>query len=192
MSLAERLNLHAPFRSFGNGNDFEDLNDSRIGRARKRHRSPSSTSSDLEPAALPEPLNDKMDHKLASKHKRCGRHDDTTSESASKPSQSLSDTFVSPEKPIKTYAKRLRHKTKEDRYELKQNKAAVKQKRDKKDRQKAVAKKDKKSKLHKRSGAALVPNFEAQNVAQDRLTVWLLSRGEPSHSRENMLITCDS
>lgn len=172
MSLAERLNLHAPFRSFGNANDFEDINDSRSGHARKRRRSPSSTSSDLEPAALPvEPLNEKVDRKASSEHKRRGIHDDTTSLSASEPLHSSSDTFFSPEKPNKTYERRSRHKTKEDRYELKHSKAAVKQKRDTKDRKKGDAKRVKKSKLRKKSGAALVHDFAAHNVAQDRLTV---------------------
>lgn len=176
--------MHAPFRSFGNGDDFEDLRASRSGRARKRCRSPSSASSILEPAALPfQPLTDKVNRKASSKHKRGDRHDDATSQSSSEPSQQSSDTFVSPEKPVKTYERRSRHKTKEDRYELKQNKAAVKHEREKKDRKKAKAKKERNLKLHKKSGTALVHDFAAQNVAQDRLTVGLPHIHEFDHSR---------
>lgn len=189
MSLAERLNLHAPFRSFGSTNDFEDLNDSRLGRARKRRRSPSSTSSDLEPAALPvEPLNAKMNCAASSEHKRLDIRYDTASQSPSQLLQSSSATFVSPERAIKSYERRPRHKTKENRYELKQHKAAVKHKREKKDRNYGEDKKIKKSKLHKKSGGALVHDFAAHNVAQDRLTVSFQYGGELRHARQTMLI----
>ena len=181
MGLAQRLNLHAPFRSFGNGNGFDDLNPGLTDRARKRHRSPSSITSYLEPARLPvAPLNDKMDRKAASRRNRHHRNDDTTSKLSSQHSRSSSETFVSPEKPVKTYEKRSRHKTKEDHYELKQNKVALKQRKKQNDRKDDDAKKNKKSKLHQKSGATLVPKFAAQSVAPDRLTVAFSPSGLPS------------
>ena len=181
MSLAERLNLHAPFLSFGDKNDFEDLNICRLDYAKKRRRSPSSTSSFLEPAARPvESVNDKLDRKASSRSKYHGRH--ASSPSSSEASRSSSRTLTSPEKATKTYERRPRHKTKQDRYELKQDKVVRKQKSEKKDKKKREAKKDKKSKFHKKSGAALGHDFVAQNVAQDRLTVGLAHDGERSFS----------
>ena len=187
MSLAERLNLHSPFRSFGDGNGFEDLSASRLGHARKRRRSPSSTSSLLEPALLSdEPQDDCRDGrdgkvgKVFSSRKRDVRHREETPQSSSEPSQLSRDTLILPEKPAKIYEKRPRHKTKEDRYEIKQHKVAAKQKKGKKDRKKGEAKKDKKSKVHRKSGAALIHDFAAQNVAQDRLTVRIPCKGESS------------
>ena len=175
MSLAERLNLHAPFRSFGDGNGFNDLNTSRLGHARKRRRSPSSASSFLESAVLLEkPQNESVNCKVSRSHKRRHQYEDLSSQSFSGSSQSSSETAMSPEKPTKTYERRSRHKTKEDRYELKQNKVMEKQKKQRKDKKKGEAKKEKKPRLCKKSGAALVHDFEAHNVAQDRLTVGFL------------------
>ncbi len=183
MSLAERFNLHAPFRSFEDGNDFEDLNASRSDYAKKRRRSPSSASSFLEPAALPVvSANDKLDRKASSRNKYHSRHNSAFSQSSSETSQPLSETSTSPEKATKTYERRSRHKTKQDRYELKQNKTARKQKSEKKDKKKREARKNKKLKLHKKSGAVLGHDFWAQNVAQDRLTVGLAHDGERSFS----------
>ena len=177
MSLAERLNLHAPFRSFGDGNGFKDLDSSRLDHARKRRRSPSSASSLLEPAAFPvELVTDKVDRKVFSKRKSGDRHDDNSSQTTSEHSQSSNDTS-SPQKPAKTYERRPRYKTKEDRYELKQSTVLAQRKKTKKDKKEAEAKKYKKSKVHRKSGAALVHDFAAQNVAQDRLTVRSLSNG---------------
>ena len=175
--------MHAPFRSFGDGNGFEDLNGSRLDRPRKRHRSPSSTSSFLEPAALPvKPVNDEVDCKVSNRRKRYARHSDTNSQLSSKRSLSSSEPSVSPKRPTKMYERRSRHKIKEDRYELKQNKDVVKQ-RTEKDKKSRKAKKDKKLKLYKKSGTALAQAFAAQNVARDRLTVRLPHGRGLSHYR---------
>ena len=76
--------------------------------------------------------------------------------------------ILSPEK--LSYERRPRHKTRQDRYELKgNNKDSEKMKQaTKKDR---GEKKQKKHKRKEKSGTALMHDFAAQNVAHDRLTV---------------------
>ena len=140
-------------------------------RPRKRKRKASSTISYLEPAVVDE-LPDAQDGKWTpferERTRRLPSGDDDgglkyPSEFLRRPDQ----TTLLPEKPAGSYERRPRHKTREDRYELKDGT------RDKK----KVAKKDsqeKKQKKHKRrekSGAALMHSFTAQNVSHDRLTV---------------------
>lgn len=172
LGLAERLRLHAPFRTFKDHSDDEILEVQC--RPRKRRRSRSSTSSYLEPAAGID-LSD-VGHDSPNGAKRLrpasirpvsrGRGK-SHSPAASKGSEMM---LPSPEKLLKSYERRPRHKTRLDRYELKENKRHSK-------KTKQAAEKDlegKKQKKHKRiekSGAALMHNFAAQNVAHDRLTV---------------------
>ena len=68
------------------------------------------------------------------------------------------------------YERRPRHKTRKDRYEPKQSRAAgieVERKHDHEE----LAPRGKKRKRKEKSGAAVMQNFEAQNISQDRVTV---------------------
>ena len=78
----------------------------------------------------------------------------------------------SPGKSARRYEKRPRRKTKEDKYDLKQDGKQPTRSRKKKDKKDCVGtKQDKKRKCKERSGDALMHTFSAPNVAQDRLTV---------------------
>lgn len=170
--LAERLGLHASFRT------FKDRSDDNIAEAqsrpRKRRRRKSSTSSYLEPAAA----NDLSDNGHA-----CSSHAAILRTVSERPAVDDRDKYVSPtaskggevilpspEKLLKPYEKRQRHKTRIDRYELKEtSRHSKKTNQDvKKDR---GDKKQKKQKRKEKSGAALMHGFAAQNVVHDRLTV---------------------
>ncbi|KAL8776578.1 MAG: hypothetical protein Q9213_008214 [Squamulea squamosa] len=74
----------------------------------------------------------------------------------------------SPDKAAKTYEKRPRRKTREDRYELKKDK---KHDQTNEGRAKAHDKRKKKRKGVEKSGAALMQKFSAKNVETDRLTL---------------------
>lgn len=170
--LAARLGLHAPFRAFREQSDNE-IPDAQA-RPRKRRRSRSSTSSYLEPAAAND-LSD-IDHgrptyatilRTASTGPEPG---DRGNKIVPRTSQDSETVLPSPDKLLKSYERRPRHKTRQDRYEFKDNN------RDS-EKTKQAAKKDRreqKQTKHKRkekSGAALMNDFAAQNVAHDRLTV---------------------
>ncbi|KAI4166686.1 MAG: hypothetical protein LQ343_007839 [Gyalolechia ehrenbergii] len=163
-TLADQLGLHAPFLSFATrGTDV--IPDGERDRKRRR-RSPSATSSYLEPAAC-----------FRRDSKGPGNQRDVEAETdrhlvqhnnVAIPSRSSSATVVSPEKPAKGYEKRSRHRTREDRYVLKQDK-----KRDKpKEGGKVTGLKAKRRrKRTEKSGAALMHNFSANNVEPERLTL---------------------
>lgn len=170
--LAERLGLHPPFRT------FKDHSDDNIAEAqsrpRKRRRSRSSTSSYLEPAAAND--HSDSDHarfrhatilRTVSERPAVGDRDNCVSPTASKGAEII---LPSPEKLLKPYERRPRHKTRIDRYELKEScRRSKKMKQDaKKDR---GDKKQKKQKRKEKSGAALMHGFAAHNVVHDRLTV---------------------
>lgn len=170
--LAKRLGLHAPFRTFEEHSDdsFPEVQH----RLQKRRRSRSSTSSYLEPAVTNDLSNNDHAH---SSHPTTSRPANTqptlgdgvhySSPTASKDSELL---LPPPETLLKPYEKRPRHKTRIDRYELKESsKHSKNTKKDaKKDRKE---KKTKKSQRREKSGAALMHSFAAQNVVHDRLTV---------------------
>ena len=84
----------------------------------------------------------------------------------------LQPSIPSPEKnPTKTT--RSRHRTRKDRYELKEVKEAKKRKKKKK-KNEDPSKKERKRKRKEKSGAALMHDFRAKNVAHDSLTVGLV------------------
>lgn len=168
VGLAERLNLHAPFRRFQDEGNLVERHGDRVRNSRKRRRSSSSTTSYLEPAAA-------TVHSVARDHhsgvpenptfrEQHLQHDDTVLQS--------SEAAVAPEKPQKSYSRRPRYKTRADRYELKQDRDPEKRRR--KTKQKDQDEKPKKERMLKRnskSGATLMKDFTANNVANDRLTV---------------------
>lgn len=87
-----------------------------------------------------------------------------SSVATSSTSGSSSQRTPSPEKPSKTYERKPRRRTKEDRYELKQERAG-------KNRAKKKITTKLKSKRKEKSGALNIQSFRAKNVASDRLTV---------------------
>lgn len=165
-NLADQLGLHAPFRSFATRGTGVTPEVQRYRMQTKRRRSPSVTSSYLEPAACFR--QDKTGTKAhAATNGKVERHRIKHNSSITS-SHSSSATVASPEKPMKSYERRPRHKTREDRYEIKHGK-----KRDKsKDAEKiTLGKSRRKRKRVDKSGAALMHSFLANNVEPERLTV---------------------
>lgn len=165
---ARSLGLDAPFRSFDYKNNAAGLLVDGETPVRKRKRSISSLSSYLETAKAINHQSGKNDRKRRNKSKA---NRDATSQSSDL-LQSSDVTIDSPEKPVKVYGRRLRHKTREDCYELKQAKFPNK-KREKNEKKDRCSKRNQKQKRKEKSGTALMHEFTAQNVAQDRLTVRL-------------------
>jgi len=166
VSLAERLGLHAPFRTFGD--DDGELGHSTDAAHRKgKRRGTVSSSSLLEPAEIDPGIGhedaEREDlYKLRARATGSPFHDGgiSGSEGGSKLSNS-------PATKPKSYERRSRHKTREDRYDLKQDgkRSAKKQKKA------GAAGTDRKRKRKEKSGNTLMHDFTASNVAQDRLTV---------------------
>ncbi len=165
LGLAERLGLHAPFRTFKDHSDNDTVDVQ--GRPRKRRRSRASTSSYLEPAAPADLSDNDHDHPIHATIVRTASSGPVLGDRVKKTSPTMSQGS---EKLLKAYERRPRHKTRQDRYELKDNNRDSEKKKQaaKKDR---GEKKQKKHKRKEKSGAALMHDFAAQNVAHDRLTV---------------------
>ena len=170
-SLADRLSLQAPFRTFGNDVDQDVIGPDGGPRRRKRRFSLSSEISYLEPAVFLRSSRHR-NYRHHEPRERCGArrkidYSGTRSNSGSDSSQASSITLTSPEKPVKTYERRSRHKTKEDRYDLKQPKTGRKVKK----KHEEGNKKKKKSKRKEKPAVVVMHSFSAPNVAPDRLTV---------------------
>lgn len=168
-TLPSRLGLQAPFRLLGEEAHPQDLQRHDRHHTKKRRISVSSDTTYLQPAtaaANAESENGKRSHSRRH-HPRVDPYDvdddDLTPSILSSSSYSVTD--CSPKKPAKTYDRKPRHKTRDDRYEKKQIKELAKAKA------KKAAKKGDKRKRKTRSGAAPTHNFTAKNVTQDRLTV---------------------
>ena len=164
-NTAEKLGLHAPFRLFASrGADERPVLQNNDGR-RKRRRSPSTASSSLKPALQVEESEEESEDVEDPRTYK-------TSHAIRKPSgeRMSSSILVSelPEKPSKTYERRKRHKTREDRYEMK---GGAKRAKTQKSEKEAGAKPKKKKKRIQKSGSALMEDFNAGNVQPDRLTV---------------------
>ena len=169
--FAESLGLHPPFRTFRVRSEDTILHQEDPLRTRKRKRKVSSTISYLEPAVVDEltdPENGKWKPHDREGTRRLPPSDDDgdlkpSAEFLRRPDQ----TTALPNEPAGLYERRPRHKTREDRYELKDG-TREKKKVANKDSQE---KKQKKHKRREKSGGALMHSFTAQNVAHDRLTV---------------------
>lgn len=144
----------------------------------KRKRRLSSISSYLEPARFVAhtgaEAEDQVQPMVSFSRGSVANSVDTASRSSSVSLDSSTVISVSPEKPAKSYERRPRHKTRGDRYEIKQAKETKKRKKEKiekKAKKAHAAKKDRKRNRGEKSGAALMHNFTARNVTRDRLTV---------------------
>ena len=171
-NLAEKLGLHAPFRTFADRSAELPLSQ------RKRRRSTSSSSSYLERGSFDaehirrenSPLGEGP-RQQSYRQKRTDRQLSTETGNA---------TLSPRQKPSKAYERRPRHKTREDRYELKHDKKGATSKQVEK---KNVQKRKKRTRKEK-SGAALLHSFAAPNVASERLTV-----RNTFHNRKSTIIT---
>lgn len=170
LGLAERMGLHAPFRTFKDHSD-DNIHEAQIG-PRKRRCNRSSTSSYLEPAAandLSDNGHDRPNH-TTKLRTITGPSLNNRGRNNSPTASHDSEMLPSPKKLLNSYERRPRHKTRPDRYELKEN---GRQRKDTKQDAKKYPEK-KKRKKHQRkekTGAALMHDFAAQNVAHGRLTV---------------------
>ena len=174
--LAERLGLHAPFRTFGDG-DRDLVYDNDAAHHKPKWRRTVSSSSLLEPAEVDvEPGLDQVpDDSFSKPEARSKNHEIhgrgfSPSGAGSNSSDPPVEVTTLPEELPKPYKRRSRHKTRADRYDLKENakRSAKKQKKDN------ANQKGKKRKRKEKSGNTLMHDFTASNVAQDRLTVSLL------------------
>lgn len=163
-SLPQVLGLYEPFRSFGREKTDMDMDKDQTSYDRKRKRRHSSMSSYLEPATfvIHTDVGDQgCDQNNAPVSQELNAELSPTSAIKSIPQEKLN----------RDYGRRPRHKTREDRYELKQVKEAGKRKREKDE---GAPKKNRKRRRIEKSGASLMHDFTAQNVTHDRLTVRLL------------------
>ena len=167
-NLAERLGLHAPFRHMEAAQIAKETALSLDADRRHKRRRTSSEISYLEPAITkkshePRKYGEEKHHKL---HRSIRRHGDDSDvmEVYSDTDKSSTSVASSLERPSRAYMRRLRHKTKDDKYNVHQEKIARRQK-EKKERTRT------KHRHRERSGTTLLQNFSASNVAQDRLTV---------------------
>ena len=105
------------------------------------------------------------------RHNNHYHHESASSGSISTMSGLMSEAVPSPKKRAKQYERKPRHKTKEDKYEVKRTGRKLGIRPRTKEKTNGAVKKDKKRKRKQRSGDALMHTFGAPNVAQDRLTV---------------------
>ena len=177
IGLAERLGLHAPFLTFGDGNDEGDIDLDAFARRPKRRRRASSSSSYLEPVVMDETSKHGYSTIDPANRPYLGRkrhaHEESEGENSSEISRRSGRISPSPEKPSKSYHRRQRHKTREDRYDLKdRGEGRAQRKARKKD---ASGRQHKPRRRKEKSGDALMHDFAPQNVSHDRLTVSSLS-----------------
>ena len=170
MSLAERLGLHAPFQKFADRDTDDRLQVGSSSRRRKRGRS--ITSSSLLESA--QGSLDKKHSRERSRHEespvRYHGHARYISEQESETCGFVGEAPSMPTGPAKRYERKPRHKTKNDKYEVKKD-GKESRRRKKKEKDTGTSRQDRKSKRKERSGDALMHSFSASNVAQDRLTV---------------------
>lgn len=170
--LAEKLGLHAPFRTFRDRSEDDDVNLDALSRPRKRRRRRSSTGSYLEPAENEEQIDLERDAGFPSKEAINGGSRRIPPRSrADHLSESSVATPPVPEKPAESYVRRPRHKTRDDRYELKEGNGDRRKKKSKLNEREGKDKKHKKLKRKAKLGEAIMHDFSAQNVSHDRLTV---------------------
>lgn len=160
MGLAERLGLHAPFRTFAD----HDTNEYSERRRRKRGRS-LSISSLLEPAE--EPLDSQDNHTRSAIDGAGTRATKPPLSDVDSPSRGPSLSG----QPANRYERRPRRKTKEDKYKMKQDSDKPNKQRAGREKKKGTDKPNKRRKRNEKSGDALMHTFSAPNVAQERLTV---------------------
>lgn len=187
--LADELGLQSPFRAFAHDNDRPEIEHGANHQHRKRRRRSSSFSTSLEPAAtidLTNPDAGAYDVPLNILNRPRAN---IGSRTRSVPSTSSAgrDKHVreDEQEPAKRYEKRPRHRTREDRYEVKKSKKASEKSAPKDDSPMKVKKRKRKDK----SGAAVMHDYRAPNLLHERLTVSFQPpqrlAGNPTHSHSS-------
>lgn len=172
-NLPQRLGLYAPFRSFGRQSNDMDVDQQSIpASARKRKRNLPSASSDVEPAIFQThtelKTNGRVHRSITS-----ARVGTELKESVSESDNAFSENI---------YVRKPRRKTREDRYDLKQDifvKNPRKRIRGSHGRERDGKRRDgnrrdgerRDGKRRKKSGSAIMHEFAAENIARKRLTV---------------------
>ncbi len=162
-NLPQRLGLYAPFRSFGRQSNDMDVDQQSIpASARKRKRNLPSASSDVEPAIF-------QTHTGLKTNGRVHRNI-TSARVATELKESVSESDKTFSENI--YERKPRRKTREDRYDLKQD-IFVKNPRkriiESHGRERDGERRN--GKRRKKSGSAIMHEFVAENIAPKRLTV---------------------
>lgn len=179
-NLPHRLGLYAPFRSFGRQSNDMDVDQYSIpALARKRKRNLPSASSDVEPAIFHAHTKLKT-HGRVQRSITSARVDTELEESVSDSDSALAENI---------YERKPRRKTREDRYDLKQdifvkNPSNIKRTRDshgggrdgrrsngKQSNRKRSNGKRSDGKCRKKSGSTIMHEFVSKNIAPQRLTV---------------------
>lgn len=172
-NLPQRLGLYAPFRSFGRQSNDMDVDQHTIpASARKRKRDLPSASSDVEPAIFQTRTKLKTSGR-AHRSITSARVDTESEESVSDSDNALSENI---------YERKPRRKTREDRYDLKQDiyvKNSRKRTRESHGRKRDGRRKDGKrrggerryGKRRKKSGSDIMHEYVAKNIVPKRLTV---------------------
>ena len=171
MSLAERLGLYAPFRKFADRDTDDRLQFDNSSRRKKRGRS--LTSSSLLESAEGS-LNEGHSHEKARHQESLVRNHDrelSVSELGSETRSFVREVPTTSSGPAKRYERKPRHKTKNDKYEVKKDGKGSRKRKRGKGENTGASRHDRKSKRKERSGDAMMHAFSAPNVAQDRLTV---------------------
>lgn len=173
--VAQRLGLHAPFRNFRDGSEVDEYDLNELSRSRKRRRRESSTNSYLEPVTFDDPMsidgNNRHPPMSVLDNKKLMSCPKIFSERSTRsPSSRASSTS---RRLAISYEKRPRRKTREDRYELKAVNKNQKKGKEKPSEKGHKSKNHKKSRRKEKSGTALMHDFTAHNVNNDRLTVKL-------------------
>ena len=169
VSLAERLNLHAPFRKFADRDTDDRPQFDNSSRRRKRGRSIISSS-----------LLESAEGSLYEEHSRerprreespvrYQDHERSVSGMGTEPYDFVREVPPTLSRSSKRYERKPRHKTTIDKYEVKKDDKEPR-KRKRKEKSTGASRQDRKSKRKERSGNALMHTFSAPNVAQDRLT----------------------
>lgn len=169
-ALADRLGLRAPFRTRGSECDGRETNAINSVRPAKRRKSVSTPSSTLQPAPTIDLTGRPIEEGLTTKNPKSSRQARKLSQvedSSSSSSTEFKGALKSLEKPVKSFQKRPRHKTHEDRYKLKEDGGS----RPKPNDRRTGLSNRKKRKPKEMTGAALLHEFTAKNVANERLTV---------------------
>ena len=165
--IAERLGLQGPFRAFS----YEDRLSVETSRPQKHRPGGFLSSPDLQPASatdIERSSKDRVDSKNAQQAK-ASRYivAARSSASCSKGTTHSTILFSSPKQVSKSFERRPRHKTREDRYEVKDDSTRTRRPRRSDRERKDTKKPNRKMKL----GRNLRHEYTAPNVSKDRLTV---------------------
>ena len=164
-----RPNLHAPIRNLTYDSEVPVEERNQIQSPRKRRRTDTRRSPSLEPAATVDlaarERESDVDVRYSQELSRGRKRKQLATTNSPSPSTSA---HLSPLRPSgESYRKRRRHKTRDDRFTLK----AARRTGEQSEKEHDPVRKPTKRRRAEKTGAALVHEFNASNVPQERLTV---------------------